>query len=558
MKVKKKSLPLIILSTIFIVFAAAILLNIKWFGQRYSMIIGAAGMYNFAYEDRINSKNIDVLSYDMNIKLYPAEKYIEGEVCIHMVINNKTQENISLDFYDNMEILDFTVNQKKAEYNRTGNKLIIHADESFGDSVKVQVSYKGKPESHGFGSFEFSDDDSSQIIYTLNEPVYASTWFPCNDYPDDKVNAKITIENDSQFVSVSNGALKNISGNGNRKSYTWQTEYPISTFLISIYSAPYKNFTQHYITENGDTTLLDYYVTAEKLNDAKRDFADHTMYLEVFTRLFGEYPFKNEKYAVAEIGWTGGAIEHQTITGIGSNFISGHKFYSDILIHELAHQWWGNAVGIKTWADIWLSEGFSTYSEALYYESVSGFDALKSTMLSNYDEFESTELYAPDEFIFSKIVYDKGAWVLHMLRKEIGDKLFFETLRNYYDTYKYKNASTKDFQNLVELTSGKDLQYFFDQWVYNGKGIIEVEFDWKYNSAKAQLSLQLLQKQKGWKKYSFPIDVKLKYPYNDRDLTFSINSIDTTLIIDSEEKPDTIVFDSDAWLLAKYLRKEKN
>lgn len=285
MKVKKKSLPLIILSTIFIVFAAAILLNIKWFGQRYSMIIGAAGMYNFAYEDRINSKNIDVLSYDMNIKLYPAEKYIEGEVCIHMVINNKTQENISLDFYDNMEILDFTVNQKKAEYNRTGNKLIIHADESFGDSVKVQVSYKGKPESHGFGSFEFSDDDSSQIIYTLNEPVYASTWFPCNDYPDDKVNAKITIENDSQFVSVSNGALKNISGNGNRKSYTWQTEYPISTFLISIYSAPYKNFTQHYITENGDTTLLDYYVTAEKLNDAKRDFADHTMYLEVFTKI---------------------------------------------------------------------------------------------------------------------------------------------------------------------------------------------------------------------------------------------------------------------------------
>jgi aminopeptidase N len=308
---------------------------------------------------------------------------------------------------------------------------------------------------------------------------------------------------------------------------------------------------------------LSYYALPENIDDAQRDFSDHPKYLKTFEELFGAYPFVKEKYSVAEFWWQSGAMENQTITGIGSNFISGRKFFSGMLIHELAHHWWGDAVGLKTWKDIWLNEGFATYSEALYWEKQSDIRALQSTLRSKFGLFPNGTLYNPGNALFSSLIYDKGAWVLHMLRKEIGDEIFFNILRDYFKEYKYGNASTNDFKNLCERISKKNLNKFFDQWVYKGEGIIELNCVWSAKKEGEEFisTIKIKQLQKGYDIYKFPLDIKLisEKESESETSTVLVDGKEVILKIKSKYKPAELMLDPDGWLLAKInLSPEEN
>jgi len=366
-------------------------------------------------------------------------------------------EVIELNFYDNFIITEVKLNNIQTDVICEGTEFTVPIKELSIDTFVLKVSYNGTPKKAGLSGFVFGKKNRNSFIYNLSEPNYASTWFPCNDFPTDKALLDMKITNDSSNISLSNGNLVEVKTSGSRKTYHWKTIYPISTYLIAIYSSDYETFSDKYISLDGTETLsLQYYVSPEKLEDAKIDFAEHPEYMRFFAKTFGEYPFMDEKYGIAEFLWQAGAMEHQTITGVASNIITGSNYFEDVLIHELAHHWWGDAVGPKSWKDIWLNEGFSTYSEALYYEFKSGKSALQSTMISNYRDHFPGRLSSPGSFLFTNTVYNKGAWVLHMLRRETGDSLFFKILKNYYETYKYKNASTKDFQQVCEQISGKD------------------------------------------------------------------------------------------------------
>jgi aminopeptidase N len=227
-------------------------------------------------------------------------------------------------------------------------------------------------------------------------------------------------------------------------------------------------------------------------------------------------------------------------------------------VHELAHQWWGNAVGPKSWKDIWLNEGFSTYSEALYYEAVSGKEALQSTMMSKYSSNFSGSLAEPGPFLFTRTMYDKGAWVLHMLRWEVGDSYFFNILRTYFETYKYSNASIGDFKSVSEKVSGKNLDKFFEQWVF-GKGQIELEY--KTETLKSGedylVRIQLEQIQEDYEEYYFPLEVKIIFKDStEKSFRFEIASKDTLLEILATEYPESIDLNPDNWLLAVINLKE--
>ena len=462
---------------------------------------------------------LDVLHYNINLDLYPEDQILKGDVVITAVLKDKTLSEVDLNLYDNMTISSILVDGKPAKYVNEDTRLSIETPaSSLPDTFSIEIKYEGKPERKGLGSFSFGKKYDHWIVYNLSEPNYASTWFPCNDLPSDKAMLDMYITNDTTYVSASNGILMDTTDNGLRRTYHWKTLYPISTYLICLYSSVYSNFTESYVSQDKqDTMAIQYYAFPEDLENAKIDFNGHSGMIDFFSKTFGEYPFLKEKYGVAEFLWQLGAMEHQTLTGIGSNFVSGRRFFTDVYVHELAHQWFGDAVGPATWKDIWLNEGFATYCEALYTEHLAGPNALRSSMMSKFDESFSGTLYNPGDDLFSSLVYDKGAWVLNMLRWEIGDEAFFRTLRNYYQKFKYKNASTDDFKEVCEATSGRNLDQFFSQWVFTGNNVPQIDYNWvsESGSGSYNVTLKLKQTEKGYNNYDLPIEFAFKSENGD-------------------------------------------
>lgn len=521
---------------------------------------GGLDEYSIAEYTLPGDKVVDVLHYEIKLALFPADEKIYGDVTLTVKSFDNQSDTMKLNFYDNMKISSATASGRKLNYSADESTLLLSGLKGISDTFKINIKYSGTPKELGFGSFVFGEKNDRPLIYTINEPVFASTWIPCVDKPDDKALLDIYITNDSSEVSLSNGKLIGVSVKGKRKTYHWKTFYPISTYLISVYSGPYKTKEEKYVTIKKDTLDLFYYATPEKFNDAVRDFSGHPDYLRVFEQLWGEYPFVKEKYGVAEFLWKYGAMENQTITGVGSDYISGMKLFADMFIHELAHHWWGNSVSPKTWKDIWLNEGFATYSEALYYEKASGFSALQSTMLAKVSNISNGTLYNPKIDPFSRTIYNKGAWTLHMLRKEVGDSLFFRSLREYYNVYKYSNASTDDFKNICEKVSGRKLGTFFDQWVYKGRGIPELQYDWKAEKSEDGfvLNITIDQLQNDLKAYSLPMDIKITLQGGESSVnTYYINSRSQKISLKLKSKPENIEMDPDGWLLCKILRKKE-
>jgi aminopeptidase N len=500
-------------------------------------------------------KKLDILHYDLSFDLYPDKKIIIAKAIITGKVLDENLNSIDLNFYDNFKITKLSVNGEATDYENVGTRLSIPFNSSSGYEFILEVNYEGTPKKAGLDGFAFGKRNGISVVYNLSEPTYASTWFPCNDIPFDKTILDISITNDSSMVSVSNGVLVDVVTVGDRRTYKWRTEYPISTYLVAIYSSKYKYFSDQYVSLDGmDTMQVEYYVLPDKLEKAKEDFSTHVNMLEVFSQMFGEYPFIKEKYGVAEFLWYAGAMEHQTITGVSSNMIGGKRFFESTFIHELAHQWWGNAVGPKSWKDIWLNEGFATYSEALYYEAVSGAEALQSTMMEKFSRNFSGSLAEPGPFLFTRTMYDKGAWVLHMLRWEIGDSSFFNVLREYYETYKYSNASIADFKFICEGVSRKNLDKFFEQWVYS-KGQIEVNYktEAKEKNDSVLVSIMIEQVQDKYDEFHFPLEVKLKFSDSLEEFyRYNIDFKNTIIEIPAGRAIESIELDPNNWLLASF------
>ncbi|MCB0284807.1 MAG: T9SS type A sorting domain-containing protein, partial [Calditrichaeota bacterium] len=315
--------------------------------------------------------------------------------------------------------------------------------------------------------------DGSHHVWTLSEPYGAKYWWPCKDTPIDKADSvDIVVTVPENQIVASNGTLVSdiFNGDGSR-TFHWQEKYPIATYLVSLAIAPYAHFTDTYNLSDSKEMLLDYYVYPQRETLAKSIFPMIKDHLDGLISYFGDYPFPDEKYGMAQFGW-GGGMEHQTISSIGVVSESWEFVY----VHELAHQWFGDALSCESWQEIWLNEGFASYAEALYAEWA-GYDSWAPGP-DAYNAYINSQRYTgPGKLIvedttsvsniFAPIVYEKGSWILHMLRFVLGDSNFFEALKMYASDpdLRFASVTTEDFKNVCERISGYDLDKFFDQWL---------------------------------------------------------------------------------------------
>lgn len=504
----------------------------------------------FLLEDQAH--DFDVLHYEFDWKLDFAAQWIEGKAGVTLRSLSAT-DRITLHLVDDMHVTGITQDQTPVSFVHQNDLLDIYPLQILNpdDELTVTIFYSGMPQS-GL-NFTFHGEDP--IIWSLDEPIGARQWFPCYDVPSDKATVKMHITVADDMVVASNGDLLGVVSNPDQtKTYTWEENYPISTYLISIAATNYETFSDVY-TSDSETMEVLFYAYPEHLTQAVEDFSVTVPMIEFYADVFGEYPFLDEKYGMAEIPGNA-SMEHQTCTSLSSRLVTGTHQYDYIIAHELAHQWWGDLVTLTDWADIWLNEGFATYSDALWVENLYGFEGLKSRMTDfrhiyfNYHEGEDHPIYDPPSgHLFCVIEYEKAAWVLHMLRFVVGEDNFWEILREYANLYAYSNASTEDFRAVCEQIHGAGLGWFFDQWIF-GAGYPTYQFGWGASSQN-EVRVVVNQIQEDFPLFRMPVELAFVFPSGTIKKVVWVEGENNRFQFDFSEEPLSVLFDPDSWILCE-------
>jgi len=496
-----------------------------------------------------SSFDVGYLGLDLNLNI-PAQS-ISGLTVIRVRSLEANLAAIDLDL-DEAMIVD-SIGGVASGFTHVSNRLSLSLNRDFGigEIAEVKIWYHGFPKNLGRKGLMFGEHDGVPVVASLDQPYYSSTWFPCKDLPEDKIDSVdfyITIPD--TLVAVSNGLLAETIQNGNgTATFHWQERYPIANYLIFLAVSKYAYREDSYTGLKGENMPIQFWIFPDQVESAMTTLSMTKDMIHFFSTVFGEYPFIKEKYGTVQFLWSGG-MEHQTCTSLGS--------YGELLIaHELAHQWWGDMVTCANWRHIWLNEGFARYCEAYWFEHQNGPGSLKVYMdyLNRPSEWRSNRLLVTDTtdvaFIFDRVVYDKGAWVLHMLRKIVGESGFNQILRAYRETYGMSVAQTRDFHHVCESVSGMDLDWFFDKWVY-GEGQPHYKFKWQRNRNDNRswlLDLHIDQIQTTSTVFLMPIDIVVKTENGDESLTIwdSLPSQDFTMICAA--KPLSVEIDPDSWIL---------
>jgi len=507
----------------------------------------------------------DVKNHDLALSFDIPNKEISGVMVMDAQSISDTLNTIYLNLFDNMVVDKVTLNGEVVSYERDNTYLMVNSRnlvKKF-DDFELEITYHGKPENKGFDSFSFKTFDNYPAIYTLSEPTYAPTWWPCKDVPRDKFTLTIAMTVPEELTAASAGLLKEVVENSDgTKTFIWESRYPITTYLVALLIGKYDYWTDEYTSLDGTKKMpVEFYSYPNLTQNAKLDWAPTVEMIEFYANLFGEYPFIDEKYGMATFGWTSGAMEHQTLSSMGYLTVTGNGYFEPVVAHELAHQWFGDAVSPATWKDIWLNEGFASYSEALWEEHKGGPESLIDYMRKeDYGYFFGT-VYDPQGDIFSSTVYQKASWVLHMLRGVVGDEKFFEIVRTYYEEYKYKTATTAQFIAVCEKVAGQNLGYFFEQWVYKGTGRPSYEYSWVADEYDGQegtdaymLRLTLEQKQEGkdnWELFKMPVKITVLTDKGEQELSFFNDQKRQVFAHPVKGKPLKVYIDRDSWILKK-------
>jgi aminopeptidase N len=470
----------------------------------------------------------DLIHCDLNIEVVPGPNTLSGDNTMTVMSKVDGLTEFTFRLRSQFTIHSAVINGATPVVvtNPTTTTRIATLDRPYNTNevFTLRIEYSGVPVAIGsFGSIVYTTVSGQPQVQSLSEPYYAYTWWPCKDANvgeagdnSDKFTIDMSITAPANMASVGPGSLVGVDDlPGNRRRYNWSSAYPISTYLVFFASGVYNQWqtAYEYPLSGGGTGTMPVHFSIFPGNDTPANRAaweQCVQMMHTFRPLFGEYPFVEEKYGIYNFTF-GGGMEHQTYTGQSG-------FGLSLTAHELGHQWFGDHITCKTWSDIWLNEGFATYSEALweqYRPGSTGWPAYFAAMDSRRPTQVSGTCYRPNTSSIGNIfstnyAYRKPAWVIHALRKVVGEQTFFDIIAAHRAAHGGSAASTDDFIAVASATAGEDLSWFFEQWIY-GPGAPAYARGYQNVTINGQdyLRLRLRQTQTSFPLFTMPIDIRV-------------------------------------------------
>jgi aminopeptidase N len=493
------------------------------------------------------TQDIDVLHYKYHLRLNNDNDTLDGiaEITFVQISDKKTA---SFDLANiNMEgkgmSASVSIHARKLKFTHSGDKLTIDLPRNKpGDTVKLWISYKGIPSD---GLIISKNKYGDRTFFADNWPNRAHFWIPCNDVPNDKASFEFSVIAPSQYKVISNGTKVQDKSNGDKTITHWKEDTPLPTKVMVIGAA---KFAVKTFEDSPPNIPVSAWVYEQDSTKGFHDYAPATEILKFFSNYVAPFPY--EKLANVQSKTIFGGMENASAIFYFENSVTGKGGIEDLLAHEIAHQWFGDMASEKSFAHLWLSEGFATYFTNIYWQHKFGKDAFQKRLQkerAEVIEFVKTndrpvvDSLSPYMDLLNANSYQKGGWVLHMLHNEVGDSIFHKIIQTYYQQYKGGNADTRDFQTVAEKVSGKNLKWFFDQWLYRpGIPQLLIERDIDKDEVKLRITQQGV-------KFDFPLEIaivrtdgsslKETIPVNSQMIEYKIKVPDIkTVIIDPETK----------------------
>ena len=435
-----------------------------------------------SYFPLLGNEGYDALHYHLDITPDFDAETLDATVEIKMQATQNLTE-FNLDFWG-YTITDVTINGQLVKYGRDQGELMIIPNDpiAIGDTFEVAVAYNGKPrkgipENILYGYPEFLGS-AGWVFYAggsfvTSEPRGASFWYPVNDHPKDKATYSFSITVPEPYIVATSGDLIEVINDNGMLTYKSVLNDLTASYLVTVHTG---DLILDETRKEGQVPIRNYFA-GRHFNRARPIFEDTSEMITFYEGIIGEYPFDVYGSVVVDFDLPY-ALETQTLSTYGTRILedSVNSVETDIrLAHELVHQWFGNSVSLARWQDIWLNEGFATYLSLMWVTEIYGEDVMQSILNDWYDRISDPDFMntAPDNIgdpnaknLFHDAVYLRGALTLHALRQRVGDDLFFEMIRTYFERFKDSNATVDDFVALANEVSGEDLTDLFDVWLY--------------------------------------------------------------------------------------------
>ncbi len=509
---------------------------------------------------------IDIKDIRLDLRVDLDKKIAEGTATLQ-VRSLRPLKHIELDAADfrvrKVTLAPANESPRPAQYTHDDNKLTILLPTAWstGQEATLHVDYRVENPKEGLHFFgpTAAEPDTPRIVWSQGEPISNRHWFPCIDAPDERQTTEIVVTVPEGFEAISNGKLvtRKRSSDGKTVTFDWKQDKPHPAYLVTLVVGQFD-----VVREEWDKVPVLYYVPRGKKDQVATTFARTREMLTFFSKRFGiQYPW--DKYAQVVAYRFGGGMENTSATTMG-DILQDQRSILDrdsdgIIAHELAHQWWGDLVTCRDWSHLWLNEGFASYAEALWDEHRHGSDAYAYNMYQKASPAMSggktrpvvDRRYPTPMSMFDGRSYPKGAWVLHMLRRRVGDDDFFKGVQQYGSEHRLQSAETADFRRTMERVTGRNLERFFYDWTERpGNPVLDVITE--YAPATQQVRVVVKQTQSG-EPFHFPLTLLLSCSGADKPVVVEqeVTEKENTFLIPVPGTPTRVEVDPEQAVLAE-------